>query len=316
MFKAIINTILRYRAFLEANTEKRTGFNKKIAQTACKPFKILTDWLIDTLFRYNKSRILRCIPNLPSNSIFTVSLTSFPKRIDNLWMVLWSVYNQTVLPCKVILSLTKEEFPAEIASLPDSIKAFTNKGLEIVFNDINLRPHNKYYYALSRIKDQPVITIDDDFIYYLDSFERLFRLHKNYPDCICANRVQRIELKDDKYLSYNYWRLVHNMDQGNDLVALGYACVLYPSSFRPDILFDLHNIQKLSLRADDLWLKAIEIVEGVKVVKGEYYAYPFQIPKSQIVSLRLTNNDISNPQNDPQWKNLVEHFNITANNLK
>lgn len=316
MFKILVNALLKYRASLEECTEKSVGFRKKIVKVACKPFKKLTDGLMYALFRYHKSRILRHIPALPTNSTFTVSLTSFPKRMDDLWMVLWSVYNQTILPCRVILSLTKEEFPLGLTSLPDSVKVFMNKGLEIVFNDINLKPHNKYYYALSHIKDQPVITVDDDFIYYLDSFERLLRLHRDYPDCVCANRVQRIGMDGTEYLSYNCWKLVHDAAQGEDLVALGYACVLYPSSFRPAVLFDLHPIQTLSLRADDLWLKAVEVVTKTPVIKGDYYAYPFQIPKSQIVSLRLTNNDVRNPQNDPQWKNLVEYFNITGKDIK
>ena len=39
-----------------------------------------------------------------------VSLTSFPKRIDTVDIVIKSMFKQTVIPDKILLYLSKEEF--------------------------------------------------------------------------------------------------------------------------------------------------------------------------------------------------------------
>lgn len=58
------------------------------------------------------------------------------------------------------------------------------------------------------------------------------------------------------------------------------------------------QIKQLSLGADDLWLKAVEIVTNVKVVSGEYYPCPITLPISQVISLQKINNNIDTPFND------------------
>ena len=46
-----------------------------------------------------------------------VSLTTFPARIDNLWMVLDSLFRQRTRPDKIVVALTQEEFPQGASSL-------------------------------------------------------------------------------------------------------------------------------------------------------------------------------------------------------
>lgn len=312
MLQKRIDRILRLRGWLERQTELRTGVGKRVAQAACKPLKVMTDILMYRLMRRHKEVLLGGLSCLPQDGGFVVSLTSFPKRMDDLWMGLWSLWQQTMLPCRVLLVLTEEEFPEGIGTVPDNVRAFVGKGLEIVFTKQNLRPHNKYHYALSTVRNLPVITVDDDFIYYPNSFERLLRLHKAHPDSVCANRVQRAQCEGDRFLSYERWPLVHTEAKGDDLVALGYACVLYPPQFRPDVLFDTELSQSLSPKADDIWLKAVEIAKGTTVVKGDYYPYPFEIPHSQTQALHHLNDNPVNPQNDPQWQRLIAHFGITT----
>lgn len=310
-----IHRLLHLRGTLERQTELRTGWRKRVAQVTCKPLKVMTDVLMYRLMRRHKAALLGGLTGLPQEGGFVVSLTSFPKRMDDLWMGLWSLWQQTARPCRVLLVLTEEEFPEGISAVPDSVRAFAGKGLEIVFTKQNLRPHNKYHYALSTVRHLPVITVDDDFIYYPDSFERLLRLHEAHPDCVCANRAHRIRSKEDGFLPYSEWIKEFHPSKGKDLVALGYACVLYPENFRPDILFDSKLIQSLSPKADDIWLKGIEVINNISVVTGDYYPYPFEIPHSQTIALRHVNTTALNnalSQNDIQWNELVKYFHIST----
>ena len=76
-----------------------------------------------------------------------VSFTSFPARIHVVYKTLSSIYEQTMLPDKVILWLAKPQFPNLDADLPESLLAYKKLGLEIRWVDEDIRPHKKYYYV-------------------------------------------------------------------------------------------------------------------------------------------------------------------------
>ena len=224
-----------------------------------------------------------------------VSLTSFPKRFNNLWMVLYCLYQQTILPEKIVVTLINSEVPGGFESLPKSLKYYANRGVEFVFVDENLKPHNKYFYTRQKYPSDIVITVDDDLLYMKDTIERLMEMHKKYPTCICANRGSEISIKDNVIDYYHNWRYVlRRSEPSNNIVALGFAGVLYPPSFNYKDLYDIDKIKKTSLSADDLWLKAMEILSDTKVVVGDYYAVPTTIPSSQQISLKKINRGIDN----------------------
>lgn len=218
------------------------------------------------------------------NSLPIISLTSYPQRINTLWMVIDSIYYQTLLPQKIVLVLTKEEFPDGLVSLPYSIKRYLNKGLEIVFTDYNLRPHNKYYYSLKHIKENDVITVDDDLLYWPNTIELLYDIKKTHPDCICANRATQVYEKDG-HLSF---RPKYN-SKGHSFIARGTGGVLYPPMFRPESLFDQEMIKRLSLNTDDNWLKVHEMKYGIEVATGDFYPHPLVLPGSQRRGLHRSN---------------------------
>ena len=64
---------------------------------------------------------------------------------------------------------------------------------------------------------------------------------------------------------------------------------------------------ELALKADDLWLKAHEILQNIEVVAGEYYCIGPSILGAQKVNLMSTNCD---GENDIQWKKLCEYYRI------
>lgn len=63
---------------------------------------------------------------------------------------------------KIALTLTAEE----IKCLTASQKIFLNENhIEILEAAENIKPHKKYFYAMLKYKQLPIITIDDDVIY-------------------------------------------------------------------------------------------------------------------------------------------------------
>lgn len=238
-----------------------------------------------------------------------VSLTSFPARMTQLPLTLDSIMRQRALPDKIVLALTREEFPGGLESVPEPVRRMTDWGVEIVFLPYNLKCHNKYLYARRRYPDAVVITVDDDSLYARDTVSRLLSLHEKWPGAVCANRAARIDMGEN-FGHYKSWERLHGPAGPSDLiVALGFAGALYPPHCMDDGFFDESLIRELSPTADDLWLKANEIRAGIPVACGEYFCKPVTIKTSQRVSLRSVNKGAQN-RNDAQWSALDRHFRI------
>lgn len=308
----MLNLLLRIKFLLERSTEAKPkeerGLLSKIILNGLK--------LLDTyiLFFYlkllNALKLIKVKPLIDDEKSPIVSLTSYPARFKNLWMVIYSIYNQTVLPAKIVITLIKDEVPNGLEALPNTLRYFSNKGVEFLFCEENLKPHNKYYYSRQKYPDRDIITIDDDQMYYPDTIERLMVLHKSYPDAVCANRGSQIILQNGEITNYGNWMFAKSIGPSLGLLALGYGAVFYPSTFCHKYLYDKELIKELCLDADDLWLMAMETLSGTEVVIGDYYAHPVTIPSSQKKALRKTNTGRER-RNDKYLELLEQHFQIS-----
>ena len=209
----------------------------------------------------------------------------------------------------VILWLAREQFES-LDTLPDSLKRLKKYGLEIKFCD-DLRPHKKYYYAMQEYPDAIVITVDDDVYYPSFLVERLYSKHKEFPDAICCNWAHLIKKSNDgKILPYNKWEKgVSGFDDkpSFSLNQVGYEGVLYPPHSLDSRCFDKDLLCKLSLNADDLWLKAMSYLHGTKVVRANDVAYRyFGILKSQKVALNTSN--CGQNKNDEAIEKITTYF--------
>ena len=126
-----------------------------------------------------------------------VTLTSYPPRMNTIWMTLRSIFGQSRLPDKIVLYLAKSDFPIGEADLPDSLREMLWNDFEIRWVDEDLKPHKKYYWAFRDFPDDLVVTIDDDLIYRRNMIETLLACHASYPDAIVASRTHLIMFNDD-----------------------------------------------------------------------------------------------------------------------
>jgi len=248
-----------------------------------------------------------------------ISLTSFPKRIDIIHIAIESIFRQTIKPSRIILWLSKEEFPQEAKTLPQNLLRLKEFGLEICFVEGNLKAHKKYFYTLKNENDKCVITIDDDLYYPIDTIERLINLHKKYPSCVCANITRCININsDNQFSTYKSWKkesgIFHSVNKKN--VAIGMGGVLYPNDFRPDGIFDIDNIISKCPLADDLWLKAHETKCGVNVASGiSFFPHPIELPNTIENGLQKQNMS-NNNLNDSQWQNVTNFLSLKTINFE
>ncbi len=232
-----------------------------------------------------------------------VSLTTFPARINKIWMVIETLMRQTYKPDIIVLWLSKEQFDS-IELLPQRLLRMRNRGLRIVLCDGDLRSHKKYFYAFNEYRNDIIITADDDVFYIPTIIEKLIYLHKEYPYEVCCNLSRKITFSEDnKLLPYKYWP--YNQDIINapchDLLPIGMGGVLYPANYKVEDMMDPSIFMMECRNADDLWLKAMGYVKNIKVVSTGYYS--LFLPIINYNNITLASNNIEH-DNDVQLSNI------------
>jgi len=240
-----------------------------------------------------------------------VSLTSFPARFGTLHYAVKSILNQSMKPDIVFLCFTKDEVKNE-SELPSSVLALKNYGIQFFFADENLKPHNKYFYAMKHYPNSLIITVDDDNMYDSNLVSDLYASYKKYPSAVSARRVHKIvKGENNNVLPYSKWRYEYKKDTrpSYELLATGVGGVLYPCGILPPETFDAEKIRELCMNADDIWLKFMELKNNVSVVwvKGRR-VHPLNIKKAQKITLQK--NNYHGKLNDKYINGLQNYYNI------
>ena len=216
-----------------------------------------------------------------------VSLTSFPARINQVWYTIRTLKQQSVVPEKIILWLSKEQFPHAIFDIPKELQEEFDEQFEIRFIDDDLRSHKKYFYSFEEFADKVIITVDDDIYYNSRLLEFLLEKHNIYPNCVICNRGHVIS----KDTSYSRWETIKDVEGPSfNIIPTGVGGVLYPPHCYDEHIFDRKAIRETCLRADDLWLNFMCRLKGTKVVTTGLKFSPITVEASQKEALCKTNN--------------------------
>lgn len=196
-----------------------------------------------------------------NNEKYIVSFTTYPARFNNAAKFIYHLLeNQTYKDFHLVCTLYKDDYK----QLSGNLKLFVDNDLiEIIIADENLCPHLKYFYAMKKYWDKPIITLDDD--WYYDENEIKFLVDKyesiNYKSVIsiCAPIIR---FNNNKIVSQNEWcvnkiiRLAPN-EISYLAMAEGFGGVLYPAKCF-DKMPSINEIKEC-LKHDDLFLKVFEL---------------------------------------------------------
>ncbi|PYE82140.1 hypothetical protein DFQ11_102721 [Winogradskyella epiphytica] len=293
-------------------------YNYFLTRKPLKKANRVNHWLHWQLYKYLKVNLVAHYKTVSINSLevddastIIVSLTSFPGRIDVVYLAIRSILNQTLKPKKIVLWLGKDQFPLGEEELPQALLELIPLGLDIEFCE-DIGAHTKYYYAFQKYPDNLIVTVDDDIIYPTQMLSRLMETHHKHPHCVVANRIRYMEIKDHHIKPYRQWKIniVGSSNPSKMLFATGVGGVLYQPRFFQDSFFDLEGIKKTNCIGDDVWLKAGQIASGIPVVFTDFYFEQFlEIPESQKETLFSKN--VFDNDNDRQVKEVFEYFGIT-----
>ena len=246
-----------------------------------------------------------------------VSLTSFPARIDKVWMVIETMFRQTCKPDKIILWLSRVQFPTE-DSIPKMLLAQRERGLEICLIDNDIRSHKKYYYAMQKYPDDIIVTIDDDIFYRPDLIEKLYdKYMENRHSVICAYAYKILYDESNKIKPYRTWQSALDSDCVNVFFGSGGGTLFPPNSLYKDVL-DIKLATSLCPLADDIWLNAMAFLKGTTIIK--VFDSNLILPILNKKSNSLSSENLWQDKNDIQIRNVIDYYsdrnlNVFSNKL-
>lgn len=242
------------------------------------------------------------------NKKIIISLTTYPKRMKMIHLVLDSLFEQTIMPDKVVLYLSEEQFDNKETSIDFS--CYFEKGLDVRWCKDDLKSHKKYFYALQEFADDIVITVDDDVSYSKYMVEELLRYYQIYPKAILARRGHLITAKSENTISdyENWWGECSNYMgiPRMDICATGIGGILYPPHIMPQETFNVENIKEHCFYADDIWLKVMQLINSVPTAVVQEYFY--DTPIEEYVYDGLYDSHNHSGGNDRQLNNLIRIY--------
>lgn len=118
-----------------------------------------------------------------------VSVTTWKGRINDqdTFRSLFSLINQkTKYKYKVVLTLSKEEFPNQYDDLPETLKLmYDNHCIDIIWADNNYKAFKKLY-PIMHLYDCPIMTTDDDILCQDSIVERFMDEHQKTPNVVLS----------------------------------------------------------------------------------------------------------------------------------
>ena len=261
-------------------------------------------YFIKHLFSKNK---LRLYDKDDRKEKIIVSLTTYSKRIKNVFLAIESIFEQEVKPDKIVLWLDKDEFT--IDSLPKTLKKQIKQGLEVDFYH-NIKSYKKIVPSLKKYPNDIIITIDDDILYKKDCIKNLYSSYLNNKNAVHCNYLFKFlnekllptaGIKDIKYL-FNY-------------IGTG-GGALFPPHILPSDILDEELFMKLAPIHDDLFISVLLYEQNTKIinVNKDYLYYTKLIQKRMILntqSIGLFNENYFKNKTKTQLINLLDHYKIT-----
>ncbi len=241
---------------------------------------------------------------LKSDRRIIVSLTSFPKRINNVWKVIECMRHQTMLPDKILLWLSKEQFKS-IQDVPVSLLSKQSEMFEIRLVEGDLRSHKKYYYAFNEFSNDYVVTIDDDIYYPPYMIEQLINGRKEHPDSVIGRYCLIIKYDEKNgMMPYNEWDVDYEIGQKDAFFGSGGGTLFVPSELYKDVT-NYHLAVSLAPLADDVWLNAMARLANRSVwIVSKELLLPILTKNDE----RLTQINVYDNRNDEQIHSVIDYY--------
>lgn len=247
------------------------------------------------------------------NQKVIVSLTTYPARINEVAVTIYSLLKQSLKPDEIVLWLGADKFKNREKDLPENLLKLKNNGLTIKWCK-DMRSFTKLVPALEMYKNDIIVTADDDIYYNKDWLKKLYECHVKYPRDIICHRVHEVTICDNKIAPYNCWKWASNDASSSYFNFLtGVGGVLYPANSLYKDVLKRSVFEKLCPYADDVWFWAMAILNKTKIrnIKNGYNKLMYtnlSREKGLIAGDCLYQKNIGNNYNDVQIENVINKY--------
>ncbi|MBR1688815.1 MAG: glycosyltransferase family 2 protein [Prevotella sp.] len=196
---------------------------------------------------------------LPGEQVI-VSLTTYGKRMYEVYLTIESMMQQTCKPNKIVLWLQDDY---KDRPLPRILALQQARGLEIKYCR-DIRSYKKLVPSLREYPRDTIVTIDDDAIYHFDLLEEMLKTRIGHPHCIVCNRFHKVSVNaDGTPRPYMEWD-IESCDESVSMLCFptGVGGVMYPPGSLSDEVFSESVWTDLCPDADDVWFKAMAMLKG------------------------------------------------------
>lgn len=242
-----------------------------------------------------------------------VSLTSFPAAIEYAILAVKSILRGKLLPDKLVLYLTFEQFrecgiPEELLKLEKENDVF-----EIRDYPIDIRSYRKLIPALKDFPESIIVTVDDDVDYDENMLKDMISMHKLYPEAVIANRAKVADISKP----YKKWKKLRWYDFigrsikiDPHIIQTGVGGVLYPPHSLKEEMIDESLFVKLAPTTDDIWFWAAAISNGKTIIPMPYGRHnkPKELGKPRNLSLKMVNFKNGTSSNDEAVKVILAYY--------
>jgi len=249
------------------------------------------------------------------------SVTTLPSRLNLIHYAIESIFAQTIKPEKIILWITDDTDRNLVQT--EELQNLQSRGLEIRFvKDVG--PHTKLFYALRSYPDASIMTFDDDIVYPINMIQTLFMQHLRFPKAVIGNWVRELAFDNGKVMGIRKGQLLTPPNLYKDLeqakrfepkpslagFPYGTSGVLYPPKALHSRVFEIDTFKKLCPKEDDIWFRAMGILNNTPVVPTNLGINPVHhcLTGSQVEALRHDNH--GEAQNIEQMRKVFDELDL------
>ena len=193
-----------------------------------------------------------------------VSMTTWPPRKECCVVAIQSLLQQKHSePVHYVLVLSRDEFAED----DDIVGEMKRLGVEVIWDEGNIKSHKKLMPTLERYTENPILVVDDDARQREGWLQAFIDEHKKHPnDIIYGHSSSIVEVFGGKIYEGIAQRGFHThpgQRTYNEKPANGAAGTLYPAhTFTDKRFFDRELYMRMTPSSDETWQWAWAVMGG------------------------------------------------------
>lgn len=201
-----------------------------------------------------------------------VSFTTLPNRIYLIDRVVESIMKQSVVPDKIILYISADDFQTIPEKLVQLSKKTPKFGIKLIKE--NYKVATKLIPALKDFPDDILINIDDDLVYKPDLIENLVNAYKKYGNKrIYSVAGHKLWFDTNGNLHKEKSYILHEYDGYDCSFMSGHGTLYPPHIFDNTNALNYQLMKRLCPTQDELWFWANGLINNIKTHIVGKYAY-------------------------------------------